>query len=313
MTRNQALKPGKHNPKLNGMTEVLPLFDSHSHLSLDDFRRNQHTYGTSTPLPSGFTQNEIKLGNTPATFLRRPGSKEDAIILFFHAGGYCSGRPADQLAYVAELCEATQSSALVPDYRIAPENPFPAAYDDSCKAYEALTSDSHSGGSRIVLAGDSSGGAMAVAVAQYALEKGLKLPAAVYSVSPWADLTQSGPSYTSRAPFDPILHKDALQGFANAYLAGADPGDFRVSPAFGNFEGFPPVLIDVGADEVLLSDSLKLAESIGLAGSEVQLNVWKDMVHIFPWFGAQIPEGRIATRRAGQWLRNRLGLESDFD
>ena len=306
------MKPDKRNPKLDGMTEVLPLFDSHNHLSLADFRRNQHTYGVATPLPAGFIQNATKLGNTPATFLKGPETKEDATILFFHAGGYCSGHPADQLAYVAQLCEATKLSAFVPDYRIAPEDRFPAAYDDSCEAYAALISDFNFPGSRVVLAGDSSGGAMAVAVAQYARVRGLQLPAAVYSVSPWADLTQSGSSYTYRAPFDPILHKDALQGFANAYLAGADPADFRASPLFGNFEGFPPVLIDVGADEVLLSDSLKLAECIALAGSEVQLNVWKDMIHIFPWFAAQIPEGRLATERAGRWLRNRMRLELDL-
>lgn len=306
------MKLCKHNPKLDGMTEVLPLFDSHSRLSLDDFRRNQNIYGKSTPLPPGFSQNETRLGNIPATFLRGPEPKEDATILFFHAGSYCSGRPADQIAYVAQLCDATRFSAFIPDYRIAPENPFPAAYDDSCEAYAALISDFWSTGGHIVLAGDSSGGAMAIAVAQYALKKGLVLPAAIYTVSPWGDLTQSGSSHTSRAPFDPILHRGALQGFANAYLAGADSNDFRASPVFGDFEGFPPVLIDVGADEVLLSDSIKLAECIALAGSEVQLNVWKDMIHIFPWFAAQIPEGRVATDRAGRWLRIRMGLESDL-
>ena len=302
------MKLGKHNPKLDGMTEVLPLFDSHNHLSLGAFRRNQHDYGTSTPLPPGFIQNEIKLGSTPAVHLQGPTTKEDATILFFHAGGYCSGQPADQMAYAAQLCEATQFSAFLPDYRIAPESPFPAAYEDSCEAYAALIADFKFTGSRIVLAGDSSGGALAIAVTQYARANDLPLPAAVYSVSPWADLTQSGSSYTSRAPFDPILHKDALQGFANAYLAGADAADVRASPVFGDFEGFPPVLIDVGTDEVLLSDSLKLAECIALAGSEVQLSVWDDMIHIFPWFARQIPEGRLATERAGRWLQNRMRL-----
>jgi monoterpene epsilon-lactone hydrolase len=305
------VKLGKRNPKLDGMTEVLPLFDSHTELSLGDFRKNQHAYGTSIPLPEGFTQKETMLGNTPAIFLEGPGTKEDTAILFFHSGGYCSGGPADQLAYAAQLCEATKVTAFVLDYRIAPENPFPAAYNDSCGAYAALLSDLKFYGGRIVLAGDSSGGAMAVAVAQYAIEKGLDSPGAVYAVSPWADLTQSGSSYKSRAPFDPILHKNALQGFADAYLAGADPTDRRASPVFGSFENFPPVLIDVGADEVLLSDAVKLAECIALAGSDVQLNVWKDMIHIFPWFATQIPEGRVATERAGRWLRSRLGQEVD--
>lgn len=305
------MKLGKHNPKLDGMTQVLPLFDSHTDLSLGDFRKNQHAYGTSKPLPEGFTQKETMLGTTPALFLEGLGTKEDTTILFFHAGGYCSGEPADQLAYVAQLCKATQFSAFVLDYRIAPENPFPAAYEDSCTAYAALISDFKFAGGRIVLAGDSSGGALAVAVAQYAVEKGLASPGAIYSVSPWADLTQSGSSYTARAPFDPILHKGALQGFADAYLAGANPTDLRASPVFGNFESFPPVLIDVGADEVLLSDSVKLAECIALAGSEVQLNVWKDMIHTFPWFAAQIPEGHVATDRASRWLRDRMGLGAE--
>jgi epsilon-lactone hydrolase len=305
------VKLGKPNPKLDGMKEVLPLFDSHTKLSLVDFRENQRAYGTSIPLPQGFRQKETMLGKTPAIFLEGPETKGDTTILFFHSGCYCSGGPADQLAYVAQLCEATKFCAFVPDYRIAPENPFPAAYEDSYAAYAALISDFKFPGSRIVLAGNSSGGALAIAVAQYAVEKGLELPGAVYSVSPWADLTQAGSSHTSRAPFDPVLHKNALQGFADAYLAGADPTDLRASPVFGSFENFPPVLIDVGADEVLLSDAVKLAERMALAGSEVQLNVWKDMIHIFPWFATQIPEGRVATERAGRWLRNRMGLESD--
>jgi epsilon-lactone hydrolase len=307
------VKPEKLNSKLEGMTAVLPLFDSHTHLSLEDFRRNQQAYGASIALPPGFIQTETKLGNIPATFLRGPGTREDATILFFHSGSYCSGHPADQLAYVAQLCEASHLSAFIPDYRIAPENPFPAAYDDSCGAYSALISDLKLPGEKIALVGDSSGGSLAIAVAQFARDNNLDLPAAVYSVSPWADLTQSGSSYRSRASFDPVLHKDALQGFANAYLCGADPSDVRASPVFGNFENFPPVLIDVGADEVLLSDGLHLAERIGLAGGEVQLNVWKDMIHIFPWFATQIPEGRAATERAGRWLRNCLGLKKDLD
>jgi acetyl esterase/lipase len=307
------VKQEKLNSKLEGMTAVLPLFDSHTHLSLEDFRRNQQAYGASIPLPPGFTQTATKLGNIPATFLKGPGTKEDGTILFFHSGSYCSGHPADQIAYVAQLCEAARFSAFIPDYRIAPEDPFPAAYDDSCGAYSALLSNLKLPGEKIALVGDSSGGSLAIAVAQFARDNNLDLPAAVYSVSPWADLTQSGSSYTSRASFDPVLHKDALQGFANAYLSGADPADVRASPAFGSFENFPPVLIDVGADEVLLSDALHLAERIGLAGGDVQLNVWKDMIHIFPWFATQIPEGRVATERAGRWLRNCLGLKKDLD
>jgi acetyl esterase/lipase len=154
----------------------------------------------------------------------------------------------------------------------------------------------------IVVAGDSAGGGMAVAVAQQAPTRGLPKPAGIYVLSPWVDLTVTNASYDLRGPHDPMLSRTALADMAHAYLNGSDARNPLASPVFGDFSRFPPLLIHVGADEVLLDDASALAVEASRTGTDVTLRVWARMIHMFPWFSSELQTGRAAIEEAGKWI-----------
>lgn len=295
------------SPKLASLRDLLDRLGTEASSSVEETRAGHDALGAAVPFPTDCTRETVSLGGVPTLKITPPNAATGAAILFFHAGGYSSGSSVSHAAYHAAQCRAARVTGYALDYRRAPEHRFPAAIDDACTAYEALLADGLAG-QRIILAGDSAGGGMSVAVTQYALQNGRPLPGGVYAVSPWADLTLSGASYERRAGSDPLVTRQALADLADLYLAGQDAGQPKASPLFGRFEGFPPLLIDVGADEVLLSDALGLAERAALAGSDVTLKVWPEMIHIFPWFFIELADGRTAMAEAGAWMRRQLRL-----
>jgi monoterpene epsilon-lactone hydrolase len=170
----------------------------------------------------------------------------------------------------------------------------------SLRAYRALL-EAGLPSEKIVVSGDSAGGGMAVAVAQQSAAQGLPKAAGIYVFSPWADLTQTNASYDARGPDEPMRSRTSLQDRA-MYLNGADPRCPLASPVFGDFSDFPPLLVHVGADEVLLGDAVAPAREASLAGSDVTLRVWARMIHIFPWFHSHLRAGRAAIEEAGKWM-----------
>lgn len=291
--------------KLAALRPVLDLFDPNVNMPVEQTRTIERDYGGSVPLPPGCLTSPVELGGVPSLKIVPVDADEEAAILFFHAGGYSSGSLLGHAAYAAALCDAAGVVGFLPDYRLAPEHLFPAAIEDSCAAFEALLAHGVEP-DRIALAGDSAGGGIVFAVAQDVLGRGSPAPGCIYAMSPWADLTQSGLSYETRAASDPLLSRAALTDLAQIYLGAHDPADPRASPLFGAFEGFPPVMIDVGANEVLLSDAIGLADRLAMAGGEVELHVWQDLIHIFPWFAKEITDGAFANARAGAWIRRQL-------
>jgi epsilon-lactone hydrolase len=265
-----------------------------------DARRAQARYGTAIPLPAGIERTCVTLGSVPTERLS-PGDAGQRAFLLLHSGGYSAGTASDHAALAAHLAMTACATAYVPEYRRAPEDPFPAAVDDAMDAYRGLL-EAGRPSDKIVVCGDSAGGGLAVAVAQQAPAQGLPRPAGVYVISPWADLTQTNASYDARGPHDPMLSRASLQDRAGMYLNGADPRCPMASPVFGDFAEFPPLLIHVGADEVLLGDGVELARQASLAGSDVTLRVWARMIHIFPWFHTQLQAGRTAIAQAGTWM-----------
>lgn len=238
----------------------------------------------------------------PAEWLAPPGARADAAILYLHGGGYVIGSPRSHRHLAAAIGAAAQARVLLPDYRLAPEDPFPAAVDDAVGAYRWLLSQSIAP-ARIVVAGDSAGGGLTVATLLALRDAGVPLPAAGVCISPWVDLTCGGASYITRADADPIVLRKSVSEMAVAYLAGRDATTPLASPIGADLGGLPPLLIHVGDDEVLLDDAVQLAERARKAGVDATLEVWPEMIHVWHWFFPMLEEGQKAIDGIGAFVR----------
>jgi acetyl esterase/lipase len=233
----------------------------------------------------------------------RPGCPT---VVYLHGGAFALGSPWHVRDVLARLAAATGGGVLGVDYRLAPEHVYPAAHDDALTAYRWLLAQGVDP-ARVVLAGDSCGGTLALATALRAPEEDLPPPAGVAVVSPWADLTQSGFSYISNADRDPWITKDDLDHLGAAYLDGADAADGRVSPLFADLADLPPLLVQVGAGEVLLADALALTDRAARAGVPVTLEVWPHAVHVWPTWASRVPEGRAAIASIARFAKGVTG------
>jgi epsilon-lactone hydrolase len=258
-------------------------------------------------LPRGTQVKQVTVGGVPAEWVTAEGAAPDRIMVYLHGGSYSAGSPRTHRALVARLSRATGATGVVLDYGLAPERPFPAAVVDTLAAYRWLLQN----GTRpehIVLAGDSAGGGLALAVALALRDGGSPLPAGIVCLSPWTDLAGTGASLKTRAKADPWLNPDGVVPEANRYLAGASPQNPLASPYYGNPRGLPPIFIQVGDDEILLDDATRMAERARAAGVETTLEVWPGMWHVWQAFTPYIPEARQAIERIGAWVRKRLAI-----
>jgi acetyl esterase/lipase len=226
------------------------------------------------------------------------------VILFFHGGGYCIGSAETHRDLVSRLCTAADARALSVNYRLAPENPFPAAVDDAVTAYRWLRNQGVAAKS-IVVAGDSAGGGLALATLLALKEAGDELPAAGVCMSPLTDLAKEGESMRTKVDVDPMVHPKSSTAYAQMYTAGGSLKAPLASPLYADLKGLPPLLILVGTSEVLMDDSTRFAARARAAGVPVELEVWEEMIHIWPYFAAVLPEGRQAIERMGAFIRER--------
>jgi phosphinothricin tripeptide acetyl hydrolase len=252
-------------------------------------------------MPSGVTVEGVQAAARPAEWLRPPAARPGAAVLYLHGGGYAIGSPRSHRHLAAAIAKAAGAPALIVDYRLAPEHPFPAALDDAVAAYRWLLGTGHAPG-RIVVAGDSAGGGLTVATLLALREGNLASPAAGVCISPWVDLTCSLPSYATKAATDPIVRHAAVAEMAAWYLAGADPKGALASPLHADLGGLPPLLIQVGSEEVLLDDARELARRAEAAGVEVTLEAWPEMVHVWHWFLGMLDEAQAAIDRIGAFV-----------
>jgi acetyl esterase/lipase len=215
------------------------------------------------------------------------------IFFHLHGGGYVLGNPAGSRSFTSLFANLAQCRVVSVDYRLAPEEPFPAALEDSVRAYGALLAQGRDARS-IAIGGESAGGGLAVATLVEARRRGFPMPAALTAISPWTDMRCNSPSFDNKASVDPLLTRRSLREMAEAYLGGADPHDGRASPALADLAGLPPLLIHAGSDEVLLDDSMALLDAAGAANIEARLVVWAGMIHVWHMFHAMLPQGAEA-------------------
>lgn len=223
------------------------------------------------------------------------------VILYFHGGGYILGSTTTHRAMLARLSQASGLPVCLVEYRLAPEHPFPAAFDDAMAAFGALTDR------QVILGGDSAGGGLAMAVLGEVLRQDLPPPHAVFGFSPCTDLTFSGASILENANSEVMLPTARLHEISDAYLAGHSPDDPRASPLFAEFDGGPPVWLTVGSTEILRDDTLRLAERMRACGVDVTLKVEEDLPHIWPIFHNVLPEGMATLQSLAEWLTAQSG------
>ncbi len=243
----------------------------------------------------------VRVGGMGAEWITPPGAATDRAILYLHGGGYVMGSINTHRAMVARIARAAQGRALLIDYRLAPEHPFPAAVDDAVAAYRWMLSQGCKP-AKLTIAGDSAGGGLALAALIALRDSGTPLPAAAVGISPWTDMEGTGDSVTSRAAKDPIVQKDGLLPMAKMYVGDADPKNPLASPVHADFHGLPPMLIQVGGAEILLDDSTRVAERAKAAGVKVDLEIWDDMPHVWHIFAKLLPEGQQAIDKIGAFV-----------
>lgn len=241
----------------------------------------------------GVTVIPVTAGGSPAGWVTPVGANSGAVIYYLHGGAYVFGSMTSYRDLLRHLAVKTRAQALWLDYRLAPECPFPAAVDDALNGYRWLL-ESGVEARRIVVAGDSAGGGLSLAMMLAARDAGLPLPGGAALLSPWTDLAGEGESVVSRRATDPMLNGHGLPKAAQRYLNGADPRTPLASPLYADLRGLPPLLIHVGDREILLDDSIRLARRAEEAGVEVTLRVWPGLFHVFPIFPSILPEARIA-------------------
>jgi monoterpene epsilon-lactone hydrolase len=261
--------------------------------------------GRIHPVPDDVRVSEVTAGGVPAHWLAAPGADAGRVLLFLHGGGFELGSLRSDGELAARLGRASGMRVLFPEYRLAPEHPFPAAVDDVLAAWRWLRAGQGLSARSIAVAGDSAGGGLAVALLVAARDAGEELPAAAVLMSPTVDLTSSGASMTERADQDPLSTPAMLRQFAAGYLAGADPVTPLASPLFASLTGLPPLLIQVGTADLLLSDSERLAAAATGAGVDVSLHIGEGLPHVYPIM-LGTPEAEQATEQTGTFLRVRV-------
>lgn len=256
-------------------------------------------------LPSGIEVSPWQHGEVRGELLRPAAADPARALLYLHGGGYGIGSPRSHRHLAAALAEKTGAAVLLPDYRLAPEHPFPAAVEDALAAYRWLLS--HHAADRLAIAGDSAGGGLTVATALAARDAGLPLPAALVCLSPWVDLSCPENDGSDGPIDDPLVDHAHIDAYAEAYLGGT-PGDHPLaSPLFADLKGLPPLLIQASACERLLPDSRRLAAAAERAGVAVTLELAQGVPHVWQWFWPQLELARGSIARIAAFLDRHAG------
>jgi epsilon-lactone hydrolase len=256
-------------------------------------------------LPSKTNIQPIQIDKLASEFISVGDTPDDCVVLYLHGGAYNIGSLNTHRDLAARISKASKIKTLLVDYRLAPEHPHPAAVEDAVLAYRWLLKNGIPS-NNIVIAGDSSGGGLAIAALVMLRESGDELPAAAVCLSPWTDLEGRGESIKTHINTDPFLTPEWLHLMAKNYISHTDPRMPLVSPIYADLNNLPPLLIQVGSEEILLSDSVRLAERARESGVDTTLDIWDNMWHVWHFFAGQMPEGNKAVIKVGQFIRLHL-------
>ena len=269
-------------------------------------RRDIDERGRQFGVAADVAVEKISAAGVPAEWTTTPTADRGSAVLYFHGGGYVIGSLDSHRHVAAEVGRASTARTLAIDYRMAPEHPFPAAVEDALAAYRFLLEAGIKPG-RNAIAGDSAGGGLVIAAMLAIRGANLPQPGCGWCISPWVDLACTGASMQDNAARDPTVQKPGILDFAGIYLAGADPRLPLASPVYGDLRGLPALLIQVGAVETLLDDSLSLARVAALADVYVDLQVWPEMIHVWHLFHPMLAAGRRAIAAGGAFVRGYIG------
>jgi acetyl esterase/lipase len=273
--------------------------------SWDEMREGMEAMAAMLPPAADLRIEAVEGVGVPAEWVTAPGASDERALLYLHGGGYCIGSNRIYRDFAGRVSRASGLRVLTIDYRLAPEDPHPAAVDDATAAYRWLLAQGFEP-RRLAVAGDSAGGGLTVATLVALRDAGVALPAAGVCISPWVDLEGLGESMDTKAADDPMVQREGLLRMAAAYLDGRSPRTPLAAPLHADLRGLPPLLVHVGTAETLLDDSVRLAARGREAGVDVTLEPWEDMVHVWHVFAGLLPEGQQATERVGEFLRKRV-------
>jgi acetyl esterase/lipase len=258
-------------------------------------------------LPEGITVTPVTIDHVSALWIRPAQAKKDQAILYFHGGGYVIGSSQSHVPIVSKFVQGSGVGALVFDYRLAPEHPFPAALEDALAAYRYLLAEGIDP-ARIVFMGDSAGGGLCLATLLAARDQGLPLPAGGVALSPWTDLKNTGESFNTNAKVDTLTWRESQVIFSKYYVRDQDAGQPWVSPLYGDLHGLPPLRLYVGGDELMRDDSTRFAEKAKAAGVNVKLTVGEGLFHCYPACAPLFPEASLALQEICEFIGSRVSI-----
>ena len=274
-------------------------------IDVSEQRRLLRELVSAQPLPADVTVTAAVLGGVPTAEITVGGIEPRHVVLYFHGGVYALGDAFSAAGLASQVGRRTRAKVISVDYRLAPEDPYPAAVEDALAAYEALLR-SGTAPSDIAFAGESAGGGLAIATLVNARDHGLPRPAAAFVMSPYADLTLSGATMETKRAADPLLSRENLQARVTDYTSGHDAALGLISPIFADLTGLPPLIIQAGTHEVLLDDAVRLAQQAATADVQVTLDITPGVPHVFQAYYPILDEATAALDRAGQLLSAHL-------
>jgi phosphinothricin tripeptide acetyl hydrolase len=273
-------------------------------MSIEEWRAAYGGLGSMLPIREGVPVLATDAGGVPAEWIGAEG--DGPVVVYVHGGGYCIGSLDTHRALLTHLAAAIDGRVLAVDYRLAPEHPHPAALDDAVAAYRHVLAIGVPA-EHVVIAGDSAGGGLTLATLVALRDAGDPTPAAGVCLSPWADLTQSGATITTKAEVDPMVRGADLDRWAAAYRGDLPADAPAISPLFADLRDLPPLHIEVGSAEVLLDDARRVAAAARAAGVEVTLHEASDMIHVWHFFAGIVPEADDGITRVAEFITKRAG------